>query len=184
MPTDAPVTAATEVPTAPVPTEAPVIPATEAPAPATEVPTEAPTEAPTAAPTEAQNNDTYQLSDYELRVVELINNIRREYGLGTLQVDTQLSHVARVKSQDMHDKRYFAHNSPTYGTPFEMMRSFGISYRTAGENIAMGYRTPEAVVDGWMNSSGHRANILNGSFTKIGMGYVADGSYWTQMFIG
>ena len=64
-----------------------------------------------------------------------------------------------------------------------MMKSFGISYRSAGENIAMGYKTPEAVVDGWMNSSGHRANILNSSFTKIGVGYVKDGHYWTQIFI-
>ena len=65
-----------------------------------------------------------------------------------------------------------------------MMRAFGLAYRTAGENIAMGYPTPEAVVDGWMNSEGHRANILNPSFTVIGVGYVEQGHYWTQMFIG
>ena len=65
-----------------------------------------------------------------------------------------------------------------------MMKTFGISYRTAGENIAMGQRTPEEVVNAWMNSEGHRANILNASFTQIGMGYVAEGNYWTQMFIG
>ena len=88
------------------------------------------------------------------------------------------------KSQDMHDKNYFSHTSPTYGSPFDMMKSFGISYRTAGENIAKGYRTPQAVVDGWMNSEGHRANILNASFKQIGVGYYANGYYWTQMFIG
>ena len=66
----------------------------------------------------------------------------------------------------------------------DMIKNFGISYRTAGENIAQGYRTPEAVMNGWMNSSGHRANILNASYTQIGVGYVADGNYWTQMFIG
>ncbi len=84
----------------------------------------------------------------------------------------------------MHDKRYFSHQSPTYGSPFDMMKQFGITYRTAGENIAMGQSTPQAVVNAWMNSEGHRANILNASFTQIGMGYVADGHYWTQQFIG
>ena len=92
--------------------------------------------------------------------------------------------MARYKSQDMADNRYFSHTSPTYGSPFQMIKAFGLSYRTAGENIAMGYSTPQAVVDGWMNSSGHRANILNASYTQIGVGYVVQGHYWTQMFIG
>ena len=83
----------------------------------------------------------------------------------------------------MKDNNYFSHTSPTYGSPFQMMKSFGISYKTAGENIAKGYKTPGAVVNGWMNSSGHRANILNSSFTRIGVGYVSNGHYWTQMFI-
>lgn len=121
---------------------------------------------------------------YEERVVELVNQERAKAGLKPLTMNLKLSDVARAKSQDMHDKNYFSHTSPTYGSPFDMMKQFGISYRTAGENIAMGYRTPEAVMEGWMNSSGHRANILNGSFTEIGVGYVADGSYWTQQFIG
>lgn len=122
--------------------------------------------------------------DYEAEVIRLVNEIRVEYGLGTLTTNWQLSRVARYKSQDMHDNHYFSHTSPTYGTPFQMIKNFNISYRTAGENIAKGYRTPQAVVDGWMNSEGHRANILNASFTQIGVGYVADGNYWTQMFIG
>lgn len=117
-------------------------------------------------------------------MVELVNEVRAENGLGALKLNAELSDVARTKSQDMRDKGYFAHESPTYGSPFDMMKSFGISYRTAGENIAMGYTTPEAVMDAWMNSPGHRANILNGSFTEIGVGYVKDGNYWTQMFIG
>ena len=83
----------------------------------------------------------------------------------------------------MKDKNYFSHTSPTYGTPFQMMKSFGITYKTAGENIARGYNTPESVVNGWMNSSGHRANILNATYTRIGVGYVKDGNYWTQMFV-
>ena len=121
---------------------------------------------------------------YETEVVRLVNEVRAAYGLNPLEEDGDLSRVARYKSQDMRDKGYFDHTSPTYGTPFQMMKSFGISYRTAGENIAYGYRTPEAVMEGWMNSSGHRANILNASYTKIGVGYVADGNYWTQLFTG
>lgn len=121
---------------------------------------------------------------FENEVIRLVNKIRQENGLKSLSANWELSRVARYKSQDMVDNRYFAHNSPVYGTPFQMIKSFGISYRTAGENIAYGYKTPQAVVDGWMNSSGHRANILNSSYTQIGVGYVANGHYWTQMFIG
>jgi uncharacterized YkwD family protein/spore coat assembly protein SafA len=121
---------------------------------------------------------------YEQEVIRLVNEIRAENGLPALTYNWELSRVARYKSQDMKDNRYFSHTSPVYGSPFEMMRSFGIAYRSAGENIARGYATPQAVVNGWMNSSGHRANILNASFTQIGVGYVAAGNYWTQMFIG
>jgi uncharacterized protein YkwD len=84
----------------------------------------------------------------------------------------------------MRDHKYFSHTSPTYGTPFQMIKSFGITYRSAGENIARGQTTPQKVVDAWMNSSGHRANILNSSYTHIGVGYASSGHYWTQMFIG
>ena len=121
---------------------------------------------------------------YEAEVIRLVNDIRKQNGLNPLAANWELSRVARYKSQDMVDNRYFAHSSPTYGTPFEMMRAFGLSFRTAGENIAYGYATPQKVVDGWMNSSGHRANILNASYKQIGVGYVAKGNYWTQMFMG
>ena len=121
---------------------------------------------------------------YEQEVIRLVNVERAKAGLKALTEDWELSRVAHYKSQDMHDLRYFSHTSPTYGSPFDMMKAFGIRYRTAGENIAMGYRTPAAVVQGWMNSPGHRANILNASYTKIGVGYVASGNYWTQHFIG
>lgn len=130
------------------------------------------------------NNNVSSVYEYEKRVVELVNEIRVENGLSKLTLNSELSAVARLKSQDMKDKNYFSHTSPTYGSPFDMMKQFGISYKTAGENIAYGYVTPEAVVDGWMNSPGHRANILNSSYKEIGVGYVADGHYWTQMFIG
>lgn len=125
-----------------------------------------------------------EITSYEQQVIDLVNEQRVKSGLKALTANWELSRVARYKSQDMHDKKYFSHTSPTYGSPFDMMKSFGISYRYAGENIAQGYKTPAAVMGGWMNSSGHRANILNSSYTQIGVGYVADGNYWTQMFIG
>lgn len=120
----------------------------------------------------------------EKEVVRLVNIEREKAGLAPLTYSEELSKVARIKSQDMADKNYFSHTSPTYGNPFNMMKSFGIKYKTAGENIAKGYSSAKSVVDGWMNSSGHRANILNPSFGKIGVGYVkANGTtYWTQMF--
>lgn len=123
------------------------------------------------------------IAAFEQEVIRLVNEIRAENGLKALTYDWELARVARYKSQNMKDNRYFSHTSPVYGTPFQMMKNFGISYRSAGENIARGYATPQAVVNAWMNSSGHRANILNGGFTRIGVGYVADGNYWTQMFI-
>ena len=124
------------------------------------------------------------VSAYEAEVIRLVNSIRQQNGLKPLSANWELSRIARYKSQDMLDKGYFSHTSPTYGSPFQMITAFGLSYRTAGENIAKGYATPQAVVNGWMNSSGHRANILNASYQQIGVGYVAQGNYWTQMFIG
>lgn len=124
------------------------------------------------------------ITNYENEVVRLVNSERAKNGLSPLTQDWELSRVARFKSQDMKDNAYFSHTSPIYGSPFDMIKNFGISYRTAGENIARGQKTPQAVVNAWMNSSGHRANILNKSYKKIGVGYVSDGRYWTQMFIG
>lgn len=118
----------------------------------------------------------------EKQVVDLVNSERAKHGLAPLKEDWEVSRVARHKSQDMRDRGYFSHTSPTYGSPFDMMKSYGISYRSAGENIAQGQRTPQSVMNSWMNSSGHRANILSKDFTHIGVGY-ASGNYWTQMFI-
>ncbi|MBE6716670.1 MAG: SafA/ExsA family spore coat assembly protein [Ruminococcaceae bacterium] len=126
----------------------------------------------------------YAALSFEKEVIRLVNEIRVKNGLKELKYNWELSRVARYKSQDMKDNKYFSHTSPVYGSPFEMIKNFGITYRSAGENIARGQTTPESVVNAWMNSSGHRANILNSSFTQIGVGYVADGNYWTQMFIG
>lgn len=131
--------------------------------------------------TQAQSD---QLNAYEQQVVELTNNERVERGLNALKIDVELSRVAREKSHDMQVNNYFSHTSPTYGSPFDMMKSYGITYRSAGENIARGQRTPEEVVNAWMNSEGHRANILSPKFTHIGVGYIENGSYWTQEFIG
>ncbi len=136
----------------------------------------------------AEDNDIpstdSNMNEYEKEVIRLVNEIRVSNGLGELVADEELSRVARIKSQDMKDNNYFSHTSPVYGSPFDMMKSFGISYKTAGENIARGQATPQAVVNGWMNSAGHRANILNPAYNTIGVGYVADGNYWTQMFVG
>ncbi|HLS09710.1 CAP domain-containing protein [Lentibacillus sp.] len=129
-------------------------------------------------------SQSQQLNEFEQQVVELTNQERQAQGLEPLKVDTELSKVAREKSRDMAANNYFSHDSPTYGSPFDMMKQYGISYRTAGENIAKGQRTPQQVVDGWMNSEGHRENIMNPNFTHIGVGYVEQGNHWTQQFIG
>lgn len=122
----------------------------------------------------------------ESEVVRLVNIERSKHGLAALKENWELSRVARYKSADMAAKNYFSHTSPTYGSPFRMMESFGIKYSSAGENIAMGQRTPQEVMNAWMNSPGHRANILSPSYTQIGVGFAKNQSgkaYWTQMFI-
>lgn len=131
----------------------------------------------------SQPDNGGSVSGFEQQVVDLVNRERAANGLKPLVISAKLSNGARAKSQDMSDNNYFDHNSPTYGSPFDMMRSFGITYSSAGENIAMGQTTPEAVMNAWMNSAGHRANILSEKFTTIGVGYVSSGNYWTQWFI-
>ena len=126
------------------------------------------------------------VKNVEEEVLALVNQERSKIGLKPLEMDWELSRVARMKSQDMAQKNYFSHTSPTYGSPFDMMKQFGISFRTAGENIASGQRTPKEVMESWMNSQGHRANILKPDYTHLGVGYYRGGSYghmWTQMFI-
>lgn len=130
--------------------------------------------------------ETALLSSLETEVIRLINIERTSRGIPALTTNWQLSRVARYKSQDMIDKNYFSHTSPTYGSPFTMMQSFGLKFSAAAENIAYGQRTAKEVVEGWMNSSGHRANILSNSYTQTGVGAAkkANGTlYWTQMFI-
>ena len=123
------------------------------------------------------------ITSFEQQVIDLTNEKRASRGLKPLNANWELSRVARYKSQDMAKNKYFSHTSPTYGSPFNMIKNFGIKYRSAGENIAYGQRTPAQVVNSWWNSAGHRANMLNANYTDIGVGYVANGNYWTQMFI-
>ncbi|MGN7476824.1 CAP domain-containing protein, partial [Solibacillus silvestris] len=128
-------------------------------------------------------SNTSDIAAIEAAVVELTNAERVKAGLQPLKTYAPLMAAAREKSQDMKDKNYFSHTSPTYGSPFDRLNALGISYKAAGENIAKGQRTAEEVVTAWMNSEGHRANILNANFTHIGVGYVKDGNIWTQQFI-
>ncbi|WP_082195525.1 S-layer homology domain-containing protein [Bacillus testis] len=127
---------------------------------------------------------TYEPSAYEKKVVELTNVERTKQGLKPLILNVSLNKVAHEKAEDMKRNNYFSHTSPTYGSPFDMMKKFGISYMAAGENIAKGQVSPEEVVKAWMNSAGHRQNILNPSFTEMGAGYVGPQNIWVQMFIG
>ncbi|AJK87948.1 MULTISPECIES: CAP domain-containing protein [Lysinibacillus] len=126
---------------------------------------------------------TSDVNAFEQEVVKLTNAERTKAGLSPLQTDDKLMAAAREKSQDMQSNNYFSHTSPTFGSPFDRMKALGIAYKSAGENIAQGQRSPQEVVQAWMDSPGHRANILNGKFTHIGVGYVKSGNYWTQQFI-
>jgi uncharacterized YkwD family protein len=130
-------------------------------------------------------NDLTMTSD-EQTIFDLVNETRKNAGLSELKLDKEVLKVARLKSQDMVNNNYFSHTSPTYGTPFQMLKSFGINYKSAGENIA-GYATAKAAFEGWMNSSGHKANILGDSYNYTGIGVVSSPRYGlilTQMFIG
>lgn len=119
---------------------------------------------------------------YVQQIVTLVNKERAAAGLKPVSGLDSLHKVAATKATDMRTNNYFSHTSPTYGSPFDMMKSFGITYNAAGENIAMGQKTPEEVMKAWMNSPGHKANILNANFNYIGVGY--DNNYWVQEFIG
>ncbi|WP_279401939.1 CAP domain-containing protein [Piscibacillus salipiscarius] len=120
------------------------------------------------------------------QVVDLTNKEREKQGLDPLEIAGKVNEAAQAKSVDMADNGYFSHTSPTYGSPFDMLEQFGVNYTAAGENIAAGQKSAEEVVKQWMNSEGHRKNILNDSFTHIGIGYEPSGNmspYWTQLFI-
>ena len=134
----------------------------------------------------SSSTETSNMNSDEKEVFDLINKQRTNNGLQPLKEDAEVQKVARIKAQDMVDNNYFSHTSPTYGSPFDMLKSFKISYNSAGENIA-GNSSNSGAVNAWMNSSGHKANILNSSFNYTGIGVVSSPKYgkiYVQMFIG
>ncbi|WP_025692042.1 CAP domain-containing protein [Paenibacillus zanthoxyli] len=169
----APAPDAKPVETKPVaaPAEKPAVAKPAAPAPKPAPPVQK-------APEAAQSDK----SSFVQQVVDLVNQERAKAGLAPLKALDSLNKVAAAKATDMRSNNYFDHTSPTYGSPFDMMSSFGVTYNYAGENIAKGQRTPEEVMNAWMNSPGHKANILNKNFNYIGVGF--DNYYWAQEFIG
>lgn len=135
-------------------------------------------------PSNGTSNDSSSSADkstFASQVVDLVNQERAKAGLKPLTVHEKLTSMALDKAKDMSNNNYFSHTSPTYGSPFDMMKQYGISYKYAGENIAKGQRTPEEVMNSWMNSEGHRKNIMSPNFTMIGVGYY--NGYWVQEFI-
>lgn len=125
-------------------------------------------------------------SSEALEVLRLVNIERKKQGLNELVLNHTLNGIATEKAKDMRDNNYFSHESARYGSPFDMLQRFGVHYQSAGENIAAGQRSAQQVMTDWMNSSGHRANILNKNYTELGVGYVEGGSYgtyWVQTFI-
>lgn len=131
---------------------------------------------------DSKENVSTEASAMVNEVVDIVNQERSKAGLKPLSMDKELSKMATDKAKDMAKNNYFDHNSPTYGSPFDMMKQYDISFRTAGENIAEGQRSAKEVMKDWMNSSGHRKNIMSSSFTTIGVGYY--NGYWVQEFIG
>lgn len=126
-----------------------------------------------------------RLNSNEERLLTLVNQERTRRNLKPLEIDLELTKVARLKSQDMVKNNYFSHYSPTYGSPFDMMKTYGIQYVSAGENIAANSSIDNAHRS-LMNSEGHRRNILNPDFTHIGIGIVDSDRYGnmiTQMFV-
>lgn len=156
-----------------------------APAPKPE-PQPEPQPVPQPEPAPTPEKEVTFMNEFQTKVVSLVNAERAKYGLKPMIAKEDLTKVAQVKAQDMYQSRYFSHTSPNYGSPFDMLRKFGISYSAAGENIAMGQKTPEQVMQDWLNSPGHRANILNANYNEIGVGvyqsYYGYGYIWVQEF--
>ncbi|WP_028306655.1 CAP domain-containing protein [Desulfitibacter alkalitolerans] len=172
-------------PNNPVIQPVPSKPAPQPSQPAPSKPAPQPSQPAPAQPAPSKPDQSSILTADEQKMLNLVNQERARAGLPALKVHTELVKLARLKSQDMINNRYFSHQSPVYGSPFDMMRSAGISYTRAGENLA-GASTVERAHTNLMNSPGHRANILNKDFTHIGIGIVDGGPYgkmFTQMFI-
>ena len=149
--------------------------------------TPAPTQKPSATQTPSTGDDytTQSVSAQEQKMMNLLNEDRKNNGLAALTLDSELCRIARIKSEDMRDNNYFAHESPTYGRVGEMLKRFGYAYSAAGENIAH-HATVEKAQAAFMSSSGHRANILSSTWTKAGIGICIDANgyiYATQIFV-
>ena len=159
-------------------------PTPAAPSPETQTPVEKPSEPDTQTDTQSvAEPETTSYHAYVLRIVELVNEARADAGLKPVTLRQDLTAVAQLRAKET--VTLFSHTRPNGTSCFTALGEYGVSYRGAGENIAYGQRSPEEVMEGWMNSSGHRANILNANFTSIGVGYyqAANGvKYWSQMF--
>lgn len=158
---------------------------TGTPAPTvTPSPTSAPVQTPTATPAPTEGTDELPgVSAYAQEVVRLVNIEREKAGLAPLAMDAALNAAAQVRAQEIDVS--FSHTRPDGTSCFTVLKEFGIGYRACGENIAKGSPSPARVVEGWMNSAGHRANILNANFTTIGVGVHADAAgtlHWAQLF--
>lgn len=128
------------------------------------------------------NNDTSEHAFIQ-QVVDLVNEERAKEGLAPLTIDTKVQAAAMVRAEECEE--LFSHTRPDGSNFATALKEQNVSYRSAGENIAYGQQTPEAVMKAWMNSSGHRANIMNANYTTIGVGYYenANGTdYWCQLF--
>lgn len=179
-PTEAPAEEPTEVPTA-EPTAVPTPEPTPVPPPEpTPVPTPEPTPVPTPEPTQAP------VVDYATEVLNLVNQLRAEVGVAPLSLDSTLCQAANTRAVEISQDNCFSHTRPNGTSCFTVLDDYGISYMATGENIAAGYATPADVVAGWKNSEGHYANMINASYTKLGVGFYNSGSgygtHWTQLF--
>lgn len=169
------------------PTESTTVAVTEpeTTAPVVELPTTEPVEESTSTTESTQPSDFSEFNKaYADEVIRLVNIEREKYGLPALARKADATQAAEIRSKEI--KQSFSHTRPD-GTSFSTIaKDLGISYKSIGENIAYGYSSPESVVKGWMNSQGHRENILSASFNGIGVGcYESNGVlYWTQIFIG
>lgn len=178
----------TAVPTA-TPTQAPSAEPTAVPTQEpTATPAQTPSAEPTAEPLATPSPTTAPAGEraMEQEVLKLVNQARAENGLNPLSWADDLADIARAHSADMIERGFFSHTNPDGQSPFDRIKSNGISYRAAAENIAYGQPDAEAVMNSWMNSAGHRANILNENLKEIGMGAVKDSNgtvYWTQVFV-
>ncbi len=137
-------------------------------------------------PADKPSSSATAASEYVTEVVRLVNAERAKYGLAALEMSDSLNKAAQERSKEL--ATIFSHDRPDGSSCFTILKEYDISYYCAAENIAAGQRTPEQVVQGWMNSSGHRGNILSSSFRYIGIGYTKTDSgyqhYWSQLFIG